>query len=182
MNISRNLPNILTIIRIFLTILILVVIMYGANIIPKWIDKSWINYTACLIFCIASWTDFFDGYIARHYNIKTKFGEVFDPLADKMLILGAFIGLLLLDRANPWAVFLILSREFFITGLRVMAASEGKNVAASNLGKYKTGLQIAAIAFLLADVFPGGTFLLWLSVIVTLYSGYEYTKAYYKEQ
>lgn len=177
----RNLPNILTIIRIILAILMLVVIMYGVNIFPKWVDYSWINYTACLIFCIASWTDFFDGYIARKYKIKSKFGEIFDPLADKMLILGAFIGLLVLDRANPWAIFLILSREFFITGLRIMAASSGKNVAASNLGKYKTGFQITAIAFLLADLFPGGTLLLWCATIVTLYSGYDYTKQYYKE-
>ena len=176
----KNIPNILTIIRILLTILMLIVILYSSSIFPDWIDCSWINYLACLIFCIASLTDFFDGYIARIYNIKSKFGEVFDPLADKMLILGAFIGLLVLDRANPWAIFLILSREFFITGLRVIAASDGKDVAASNLGKYKTGLQIAAIAFLLADLFPGGTLLLWCATIVTIYSGYEYTKQYYK--
>ncbi len=176
----KNIPNILTVVRIILTILMLIVILYGNSLLPNWVHYSWINYLACLIFCIASFTDFFDGYIARMYNIKSKFGEVFDPLADKMLILGAFIGLLILDRANPWAIFLILSREFFITGLRVMAASDGKNVAASNLGKYKTGFQIAAIAFLLADLFPGGTLLLWCATIITIYSGYEYTKQYYK--
>ena len=174
----RNIPNILTIFRILLAFLLLCVILYRP--FPSFVDFSWVNYTACLIFCIASITDFFDGYIARIYNVKSKFGEVFDPLADKMLILGAFIGLLLLERANPWAVFLILSREFFITGLRVIAASEGKNVAANNLGKYKTGFQITAVAFLLADLFPGGEALLWIAVFVTLYSGYDYTKAYYK--
>lgn len=178
----KSLPNILTIFRIFLTILMLIVIIYGNDLKPKWVDFSWINYLACLIFCIASLTDFFDGYIARHYNVKTKFGEVFDPLADKMLILGAFIGLLVLQRANPWAIFLILSREFFITGLRVMAASDGKNIAASNLGKYKTGFQITAIAFLLADLFPGGTILLWCAMAITLYSGYDYTIDYYREK
>lgn len=178
--IMQNIPNILTIFRIFLTFLMLFVIIYRP--IPAFVDSSWINYMACLIFCIASITDFFDGYIARVYNVKSKFGEIFDPLADKMLILGAFIGLLLLDRANPWAVFLILSREFFITGLRVMAASDGKNVAANNLGKYKTGFQITAIAFLLADLFPGGEVLLWVAVFVTLYSGYDYTREYYKSE
>ncbi|RAX55359.1 CDP-diacylglycerol--glycerol-3-phosphate 3-phosphatidyltransferase [Helicobacter sp. 16-1353] len=182
MSFSKNLPNILTIIRIVLTILMLIIIIYGTNIFPSWVDYSWINYSACLIFGIASWTDFFDGYIARIYNVKSKFGEVFDPLADKMLILGAFIGLLLLDRASPWAVFLILSREFFITGLRVIAAGDGRNIAASNLGKYKTGFQITAIAFLLADLFPGGTFLLWCATIITIYSGYDYTKQYYKSK
>ncbi|RDU65065.1 CDP-diacylglycerol--glycerol-3-phosphate 3-phosphatidyltransferase [Helicobacter sp. MIT 14-3879] len=178
---TRNLPNILTIVRIILAIIMLIIIIHGVDLKPFWLDCSWINYAASLIFCIASLTDFFDGYIARHYNVKTRFGEVFDPLADKMLVLGGFIGLLILDRANPWAVFLILSREFFITGLRVMAASNGKNVAARNLGKYKVGFQIAAIAFLLADLFPGGMFLLWCAVFVTLYSGYDYIRAYYKE-
>ena len=104
----RYLPNILTIIRIFLTIVMLVVIIYGSKVFPSWVDSSWVNYLACLTFCIASLTDFYDGYIARKYNVKTKFGEVFDPLADKMLILGAFIGLLVIQRANPWAIFLSL--------------------------------------------------------------------------
>lgn len=176
----RYLPNILTIIRIFLTIVMLVVIIYGGKIFPSWVDSSWINYLACLTFCIASLTDFYDGYIARKYNVKTKFGEVFDPLADKMLILGAFIGLLVIQRANPWAIFLILSREFFISGLRVMAAGNGENIAANSLGKYKTGFQIAAIAFLLADLFPGGEFLLWCATFITIYSGFSYTKQYYK--
>lgn len=116
-------------------------------ILPDYVDKSWVNYLTCLIFCIASFTDFFDGYIARRYNFHSRFGEVFDPLADKMLILSAFIALLILDRTSPWAVFLILSREFFITGLRVMVAGSGTSVAASRSGKYKTGAQITAIAF-----------------------------------
>lgn len=179
-NIVKYLPNILTILRIILTILMLIIIIHGRVMISTWIHESWINYFACLIFCIASLTDFYDGYIARKYNVRTKFGEVFDPLADKMLILGGFIGLLVLNRANPWAIFLILSREFFITGIRVIAAGNGRNIAASNLGKYKTGLQIAAISFLLANLFPGGTLLLWCAVIVTIYSGFDYTKKYYK--
>lgn len=180
MKFIKYLPNMLTIFRILLTILMLIIIIHGKQIFPLWIHYSWINYLACLIFCIASLTDFYDGYIARQYNVRTKFGEVFDPLADKMLILGGFIGLLILDRANPWAIFLILSREFFITGIRVIAAGNGENIAASNLGKYKTGLQIAAISLLLADLFPGGKFLLWCAVIVTIYSGFDYTKKYYK--
>lgn len=149
-------------------------------ILPSFVDFSWVNYFSCLIFCVASLTDFFDGYIAREYHFNSLFGEVFDPLADKMLILSAFVALLVLERANPWAVFLILSREFFITGLRVVVASSGKNIAASKAGKYKTGAQIAAIAFLLADFFPGGEVLLWLATILTLYSGLDYTLNYYK--
>ncbi|PAF51595.1 CDP-diacylglycerol--glycerol-3-phosphate 3-phosphatidyltransferase [Helicobacter sp. 13S00477-4] len=176
----KNLPNILTISRIFLAIILLIFLTNGENILPTWVDKSWINYFSCLIFCIASLTDFFDGYIARVYHSKSIFGEVFDPLADKMLILSAFIGLLIVDRANAWAVFIILSREFFITGLRVVVASSGKTIAANMLGKYKTGIQILAIAFLLADFFKGGEILLWLATFITLYSGTDYTIRYYK--
>ncbi|MDO7252901.1 CDP-diacylglycerol--glycerol-3-phosphate 3-phosphatidyltransferase [Helicobacter cappadocius] len=176
----KNLPNILTISRIFLSIFLLIFILYGDALLPTWADKSWINYFSCLIFCLASLTDFFDGYIARNYNSKSTFGEVFDPLADKMLILSAFVGLLVAHRANAWAVYIILSREFFITGLRVIVASSGKKVAANMLGKYKTGFQILAIAFLLADFFPGGEILLWIATFATLYSGGDYAIRYYK--
>lgn len=154
----KNLPNALTLCRIFLAIFLLLFLLHSDLFLPHWVDSSWVNFFACIIFCIASLTDFFDGYIARNYNLKSIFGEVFDPLADKMLILSAFIGLLLIERANPWAVFIILSREFFITGLRVVVASSGQSIAASNLGKYKTGAQITAIAFLLADFFPEALF------------------------
>ncbi|PAF46641.1 CDP-diacylglycerol--glycerol-3-phosphate 3-phosphatidyltransferase [Helicobacter sp. 12S02634-8] len=176
----RNLPNILTISRIFLSIFLLFFILYGRDILPSWVNGSWVHYFSCLIFCIASLTDFFDGYIARNYHSKSIFGEVFDPLADKMLILSAFIGLLIASKANPWAVFIILSREFFITGLRVVVASTGKSIAANMLGKYKTGIQILAIAFLLADFFPGGEILLWIATFATLYSGGDYVYRYYK--
>lgn len=176
----NKLPNILTISRIILAILLLVFLLHSELFLPAWVHPSWVNYFACLIFCIASLTDFFDGYIARNFGVESVFGEVFDPLADKMLILSAFIGLLLVGRANAWAVFIILSREFFITGLRVVVASSGRSIAASYLGKYKTGVQIAAIAFLLADFFPGGTFLLWAATFITLYSGVDYSLKYYK--
>ena len=85
------------------------------HIFLPWVDISWRNYCACLIFCIASITDFFDGYIARQFDLGSTFGEVFDPLADKMLILGAFIGLLLLDRASALAVFISSYRVSFIS-------------------------------------------------------------------
>ena len=176
----RHIPNILSISRIFLSFLLLFVVLHHTLIFPEYVDFSWVNYFACLIFCIASLTDFFDGYIAREYRVKSFFGEVFDPLADKMLILSGFIALLALDRASEWAVFLILSREFFITGLRVVAVGSGKSIAASNIGKYKTGAQITAIAFLLADFFPGGEVILWIATFLTLYSGLSYTVEYYK--
>lgn len=189
----KSLPNFLTISRIFLSVFLLFFLLHSDLLLPSWVDKSWVNYFACIIFCVASITDFFDGYIARHFGLESTFGAVFDPLADKMLILSAFIGLLLVGRANAWAVFIILSREFFITGLRVVVASaksfsndskenlsKANFLKASNLGKYKTGVQIAAIAFLLADFFPGGEVLLWLATFITLYSGVDYAMKYYK--
>ena len=175
----KTLPNILICLWFGFVVLCLAILLDGRVCLLGSFLPTWINFLACLVFCLASITDFFDGFIARNFQVTSVFGEIFDPLADKLLMLSAFIGLLILNRADAWAVFLILGREFFITGLRVIAASKGLKVAASNLGKYKTGLQITAIAFLLMDYsFANAT--LWLAVIITLYSGYDYAKAYTK--
>ncbi|WP_456469941.1 CDP-diacylglycerol--glycerol-3-phosphate 3-phosphatidyltransferase [Caminibacter sp.] len=175
----KNVPNILAFIRILLAFL-MYLFLVNRDIFSG-IHSSWLDYFAALIFVIASITDFFDGYIARNFNAVSKLGEILDPLADKMLTLGAFLGLLYLNRANPWAVYLILVREFFITGLRVAMASEGLSVKASMAGKIKTVLQMIAIGFLLMD-WPCGNCLLWVAVFVTLYSGADYIKAYIKAQ
>lgn len=170
-----NLPNILATFRIFLAPLFFYfLILAGEN---SQIHISWINFFAGFVFLIASVTDFFDGYIARSWNQITKFGSIIDPLADKMLTLAGFLGLMVIDRANPWAVYLILIREFFITGFRVVMASEGIEVAASMAGKVKTVFQMLAIGFLTMQ-WPLGETLLWISVALTLYSGFEYVLAY----
>jgi CDP-diacylglycerol--glycerol-3-phosphate 3-phosphatidyltransferase len=109
----------------------------------------------------------------------TKLGGILDPLADKMLMLAGFIGLVALDRASAFAIFLILSREFFITGLRVVIASENKNISASLIGKIKTIVQMITIGFLIMN-WAYATQLLWLAVFLTLYSGYEYIREYFK--
>ena len=172
----KNIPNILATIRIFLAFL-MYLFLVNRDLFP--IHPSWMDYFAALIFVIASITDFFDGYIARNFNAISKLGEILDPLADKLLTLGAFLGLLYLHRANPWAVYLILVREFFITGLRVVMASEGLSVKASFAGKVKTVFQMIAIGFLLMN-WPLGNLLLWIAVILTLYSGLDYLKVYIK--
>ena len=141
---------------------------------------SSITYFAGLIFVIASVTDFFDGFIARDWNQMTKLGAILDPLADKMLMLAGFMGLMIIDRASVWAVFLILTREFLITGLRVAVASEGKSVSASMMGKIKTVVQMFAIGFLTMN-WSGGVILLWIAVVITIYSGIEYIVGYLKE-
>lgn len=143
------------------------------------IHPSWLDFFAAFLFVLAAITDFFDGFIAREFNQITQLGKILDPLADKMLTLAGFLGLMMLGRADPWAIYLILTREFFITGLRVAAVSEGKEVAASFMGKIKTIIQMFAIGFLIMN-WPGGSLLLWIAVAITLYSGYEYIKEYLK--
>ncbi len=148
-------------------------------LISEFLTFSKHSLVAFVIFALASSTDFLDGFLARRFKITSVFGEVFDPLADKMLILACFIGLLIANKASPWAVFLIFSREFFITGLRVVVASQKSSVKASMLGKIKTLVQLLAICFLLLDL-AGGDFLLWAAAIITLYSGLDYALMYYK--
>ena len=176
--VSLNLPNSLAFFRILLAPLMFFMLVNAQGIFTQ-IHISWINYFAALIFVIASVTDFFDGYIARSWDQKTKLGAILDPLADKMLILAAFLGLMMLGRASAWAVYLILIREFFITGFRVVMASDGVEVAASMAGKVKTVSQMFAVGFLLMS-WPGGELLLWIAVALTLYSGFEYIFAYVK--
>ena len=176
--VSLNLPNLLAFFRILLAPLMFFMLVNAPEIFTQ-IHISWINYFAALIFVIASVTDFFDGFIARSWDQKTKLGAILDPLADKMLILAAFLGLMMLGRASAWAVYLILIREFFITGFRVVMASDGVEVAASMAGKVKTVSQMFAVGFLLMN-WPGGELLLWIAVALTLYSGFEYIFAYVK--
>lgn len=176
---ALNLPNTLALFRIALAPLMLwFLVERDFSLFASW-HTSWFDYFAGLIFVIASVTDFFDGFIARKWDQMTKLGAILDPLADKMLMLAGFIGLMIIDRASAWAVFLILSREFFITGLRVVAVSEGKSVASTMAGKIKTVVQMIAIGFLIMN-WPFATALLWIAVILTLYSGYEYLRDYYK--
>ena len=176
---NLNLPNILAGFRILLAPFMLWFMVDQSNPIFAGWHPSWFDYFAGLIFVIASVTDFFDGYIARSWDQMTKLGSILDPLADKMLVLAGFIGLLSMGRASAFAIFLILSREFFITGLRVVAVSEGKSVASTMAGKVKTVVQMIAIGFLIMN-WPFATELLWFAVALTLYSGYEYIRDYFR--
>ncbi len=172
-----NLPNILALSRLVIAPIMFFLLVNRDLPIFAHIHPSWLDYWAAFLFVLASITDFFDGYIAREFDQITELGKILDPLADKMLTLAGFLGLMVLGRADPWAIYLILTREFFITGLRVSAAGIGKEIAASFLGKIKTIAQMIAIGFLMMD-WPGGELLLWIAVALTLYSGYEYIKAY----
>jgi CDP-diacylglycerol--glycerol-3-phosphate 3-phosphatidyltransferase len=181
MNSSKivNIPNILAFIRLLLAPVMFLLLANQDASIFEGIHPSWINYLAAFIFVVASATDFFDGYIARTFNQVTTMGKILDPLADKMLTLAGFLGLMLIDSASPWAVFLIITRELFITGLRVSAVAEGIDISASWMGKVKTVVQMIAIGFLLMGWY-GGDIILWIAVALTLYSGYEYVRDFFK--
>ncbi|BCZ18760.1 Phosphatidylglycerophosphate synthase PgsA [Helicobacter sp. NHP19-012] len=179
---TKQIPNTLTILRILLSVCLLFLVLHAS----QWfkISPTGLNYSSACLFAFAGCTDFLDGYIARNYHLKTLFGEIFDPLADKILILAAFLGLLALGRINAWVVFVILGREFFIAGLRVTVSRRGQSIPVSLWGKYKTFLQMCAIVVLFLNIHLGGVvlgdYLMALAVFATLYSGLDYILKYYK--
>jgi len=175
-----NVPNTLAFIRLLLAPVMFFLLVNRDSALLVHVHYTWLDYMAAFIFVLASATDFFDGYIARTFNQITTLGKILDPLADKMLTIAGFLGLMMLDRASPWAIYLIITRELFITGLRVSAATEGIDIAASWMGKVKTVAQMIAIGFLLME-WPMGTELLWIAVVLTLYSGYEYVRDFLKK-
>jgi CDP-diacylglycerol---glycerol-3-phosphate 3-phosphatidyltransferase len=141
------------------------------------------HLAGAILFILASTTDWIDGYIARKYNLVTNLGKFLDPLADKLLVSAALILLVEIGLAPAWIVILIISREFAVTGLRLVAAGEGSVLAASQMGKLKTWIQIIAISLLLLHNwplafigFPLGIIALYLAMIITVYSGYDYFK------
>lgn len=168
-----NLPNALASLRILLAPLMFWIILNPELFTNNGYHISWNYYVASLLFVLASVTDFFDGYIAREWNQATMLGAILDPLADKMLTLAAFLGLMMIGEASVWAIYIIIVRELFITGIRTIAVSEGISVKASWAGKIKTVVQMIAIGFLLMH-WNYGTQLLWFAVFLTVYSGLEY--------
>jgi CDP-diacylglycerol--glycerol-3-phosphate 3-phosphatidyltransferase len=164
-----NLPNFLTLVRMALVPVFIVLFYQGFGI------------AAAVVFIIAAATDALDGHIARSRNMITNFGKLMDPLADKVLTASALICLVDVGVVAAWMVVVILAREFAITGLRGVAASEGVVIPAGASGKLKTVFQmVAVIVLLLGDWpfslfgFPGGQALLWAAVALTVYSGAEY--------
>lgn len=139
-----NLANKLTLGRIFLVPVFLIFIAIS--------DIPYGTFIATFIFILASLTDKIDGYVARSRNQITNFGKFMDPLADKLLVTAALISLVELQVVPAWAAIVIIAREFAVSGLRTIAASEGKVIAASWWGKIKTVIQIIAIIILLLKV------------------------------
>lgn len=179
-----NLPNKITLSRIFLIPLFMVVMIVPfewGNVHLLGTDLPVTHLIGALIFILASTTDWIDGHIARKYNMVTNMGKFLDPLADKLLVSAAFIVLVQFHYAASWIVIVIISREFAVTGLRLLLAGEGEVVAANMLGKIKTWTQIIAISALLlhniifqAFDFPFGQIALWVSMFFTIWSGWDY--------
>lgn len=179
-----NLPNKITLSRICLIPIFIIILSIPLDL-GAWnigaTDLPITHFIAALIFIIASTTDWLDGYVARKYQLITNMGKFLDPLADKLLVSAAFILIVELGLAPAWVVILIISREFAVTGLRLVAAGEGIVLAASKMGKLKTVSQILAIILLLLHNFPFSyiglpidIILLYIALILTVWSGVEY--------
>lgn len=188
-----NLPNKLTIMRCILTpfVVLFMIPIATLNTSNPWnifIGKYGM-VIALILFAIASITDHLDGAIARKYGLITNLGKFLDPIADKILVLAVLIALVALGVVHTLAPIIILFREFAITGVRLLAIEKGKVIAASNLGKLKTVSQIIALIILMLykiteALYPAfslplyviGQTALWISVVLTLLSGYDYIR------
>lgn len=175
-----SLPNILTYARILAVPLVVFCVVGGKD--------SW-RWIALSLFVIASVTDYLDGYLARIWKQQSSLGRMLDPIADKLLVSACLLALVFertIGGLSLWAALIILSREILVSGLREYLAELRVSVPVSRLAKWKTALQMVSIAFLLAgpagDAYFAytttiGIVLLWISAIVTLYTGYDYFRA-----
>lgn len=169
---NLNLPNILSISRVFLVPVVMVFLtlrtqfsyIYGFNIG---------DLLAGLFYIIASITDAVDGYIARSRGLVTTVGKFIDPLADKIMVVAVLIALVELNRVPGWMVVIIIAREFIVSGLRMVAATEGVVIAASKWGKLKTVSQMIGTIFLIFTI-PGGMAIMYVATALTIWSGWDY--------
>lgn len=166
-----NLPNKLTTARVILIPFFVFFLLYqgGSNLTFR--------YTALAIFIIASLTDLLDGKIARKYNLVTNFGKFMDPLADKLLVCSALICLIQLGQLPAWMVIIIISREFIISGFRLVASDNGIVIAASYWGKFKTTFQMIAVILLILNI-PALSLItavcVWIALALTIISLVDY--------
>ena len=173
-----NLPNKITLSRIF-AVPVIIILLYYENRVTCLL--------ACIGFLLASVTDLVDGHIARRSNMVTSFGKFLDPLADKVLISSLLVMLVHLGRVDAWIAIVIICRELIITGLRGIAADEGVVIAADRYGKWKTILQMVALVPLTLH-YPWfglspiclGQFLLYIAVALTVFSGINYLYMFHR--
>lgn len=175
-----NLPNILTIARMVL-ILPLLGCFYP--------EAAWARPAAFVLFALAAVTDFLDGWLARRYRLQSAFGEIFDPVADKMIVIATLLLLAAwgsLGGISLAAAGAIVLRELFVSGLRELSGAEGDRVPVSKLGKWKTTAQLISLSLLLLGdawsriapvTFDLGRWLLWIAALLSVYTGYRYARA-----
>jgi len=178
-----NIPILLTWLRVALIPLVV-----GVYYLPEhWLPVAERNLAATLVFIVAAITDWFDGYLARRWNETSAFGAFLDPVADKLMVAGALLVLVQLDRVNAIIAFIIIGREITISALREWMAEIGarKSVAVSSLGKIKTAAQMVAIPMLLfhdplfdgvLDIHRCGELLLWVAGVLTVWSMFYYLR------
>ena len=166
-----NLPNKLTVLRVIMIPFFVAALLYdgGAN--------QNMRYVAAALFIIASLTDMLDGKIARKYNLVTNFGKFMDPLADKLLVCSALICMIELRELPAWMVIIIISREFIISGFRLVASDNGVVIAASYWGKFKTTFQMIGVVLLIFNI-PAlstlTTIIVWIALALTVISLVDY--------
>ncbi len=189
---TKRLPNALTIARIVLASLVFFILAGAAGDLPGQTGapdarvETTLLVTSFVIFAVAAITDYFDGYLARRLNATSPWGVILDPIADKIAIAAAIVGLVVLEPIGAIAIpgFAILFREMFVSGLREGLAPRGVKLPVTLLAKWKTTLQLAALALeMLTAAVPDATALrmavhalLWLAALVTLWTGWEYTR------
>lgn len=156
-----NLPNKLTIIRVCLIPFFVAALLFDHG------NNYTMRIVATVLFIVASLTDLFDGKIARKYNLVTNFGKFMDPLADKLLVCSALICLIELGQLPAWVVIIIISREFIISGFRLVAADNGVVIAASYWGKFKTTFQMAAVILMIFNI-PALTLVTNIVVVIAV--------------
>jgi cardiolipin synthase len=177
-----NIPILLTWLRVALIPLVV-----GVYYLPEhWLPLADRNLASTLVFIVAAVTDWFDGYLARRWNQTSAFGAFLDPVADKLMVAGALLVLVQLDRVNAVLAFIIVGREITISALREWMAEIGarKSVAVSSLGKIKTAVQMVAIPMLLfhdpiyivLDMHRAGEILLWIAGVLTVWSMFYYLR------
>ncbi len=166
-----NLPNKLTILRVILIPFFVAALLWDGG------QNQTLRYVSAAIFIVASLTDMLDGKIARKYNLVTNFGKFMDPLADKLLVCSALICLIELGQIPSWMVIMIISREFIISGFRLVASDNGVVIAASYWGKFKTTFQMIAVVLLILQIPPlhiVTQICVWIALILTVVSLIDY--------
>jgi len=174
---KKYIPDLLAWFRIFSSPVILFLILQDGS-------QNGLMLTPAILAFIAAWTDFFDGKLARKWDVSTKTGAFLDTIADKLFVTCIFIGFTYIDRVNIWITVLLISREFIVTGLRGLAGNEGKLIPPSPLGKIKASLQFWAIGFVMMDFaiyfgeFSLADLVVYIALMLSYLSGYQYFVKY----